>query len=240
MIKKYILVVMVFVIFLFSTVILKYGKETIPIEVKQVFKNEVLGSTLVKENFEENELYSIKIYYPKTEYENLNEYMLNSINEVKEGFLEEINKLDKVLNKGKYELNITFNQYEYKSYISFALDVMIDLRGAHPYNYIYTIIYDTNSKSIITVDKLIKNNKDFLNKISQKTYEVLKENENIKEYSDEENLENGLKPIASNFENIIFDKDKMIVFINIYQVAPYVAGNFEIAIPYNEIFEINM
>lgn len=237
LIKKYILVIIIFVTFLFSTTIFKYNKEIIPVEVKQVFNNKTLGNTTIKESCEEKDLYLMKIYYPKTEYQNLNEYVANSINEVKESFFEEINQLGKISNEGKYELNITFNQYEYKSYISFAFDVMIDLCGAHPYNYIFTVIYDTDSKSIVTINDLIKKDKEFLIKLSEKTYEDLKENESIKEYSDDENLRNGLKPIVSNFENIIFDNDKLVVFINIYQVAPYVAGNFEVAIPYDKIFE---
>lgn len=237
MTKKYILVIIIFVTFLFSTTIFKYGKEIIPVEVKQVFSNEAFGNTKLKESIEEKELYSIKVYYPKTEYDNLNEYIVKIITEIKQSFLEEINKLGKITDKCKYELNITFNQYEYKSYISFAFDVMIDLCGAHPYNYIFTINYDTSSKKIITINELVKKDNELLNKLSAKTYDILKDNVNIKEYSDDEKLKDGLKPNASNFENIIFDKDKLVVFINTYQVAPYVAGNFEITIPYNEIFE---
>lgn len=237
MTKKYILSICILIIFLFSTTIFKYAKAIIPIEVKQVFINTVLGKTKLKESIEEKEDYLITVYYPETEYEKLNEKIVKIVTEIKQSFLEEINKLGKMHNDCKYELNITFNQYEYKSYISFAFDVVINLCGAHPYNYVFTVNYDTSSNKMITVNDVIKESSGFLNKISEKTYEFLKDNANIKEYSNEEMLKEGVKPNISNFENIIFDKDKLIVFINSYQVAPYVAGSFEIGIPYNEIFE---
>lgn len=235
MVKKYILVIVIFATFLCSSAILKYGKEITAYEVKQVFSNEVFEDTKLKETKEETEIYTIKIYYPETKYKNLNEYINFNIKQVKESFLEETNSLGKFTDNCKYELNITFNQYKYKSYISFAFDVSIDLCGAHPYNYIFTAIYNTDTDKVITIKDLLKLDKEFLNKLSDKTYEILKNNTAIKEYSNEESLKKGLMPSVSNFENIIFDSDKLIVFINIYQVAPYVAGNFEVAIPYNEI-----
>lgn len=237
MVKKYILVITIFIIFLFSTTVFKYGKEIIAIDAKDVFDNKTIGKTKLKESIEENELYLIKVYFPKTEYDNLNEHILNIIAEVKNNFLEQVNNYGENPNECRYELNITFNQYEYKSCISFAFDVRINLCGPHPYNYIFSVNYDTISKKVITINDLIKKDSEFLNKVSIKSYEFLKENINIKEYSNDENLKEGLKAISSNFENFIFDNDKIIFFINTYQVAPYVAGNFEVAIPYNEIFE---
>lgn len=239
MIKKYILVICIFCIFVFSTMLLKYNNLIIPIDVKQVFNNEVLGNTKIKEDFLENEKCNIKIYYPETEYENLNNEILAKINLEKENFSKEIECLEKQELDNKFSLDITFNQYKYDSYISFAFDVVTNLGGAHPYNYISTIIYDTKSKKVINIQDIIDKENNFLEKISEISYSYLSENSNIKEYSDLESLKDGLKPVKSNFENIIFAEDKLILYINAYQVAPYVAGNFEISIPYNEIFGSN-
>lgn len=239
MIKKYILVICIFCIFVFSTMLLKYNNLIIPIDVKQVFNNEVLGNTKIKEEVFENEKFNMKIYYPETEYENLNNEILAKINLEKENFLKEIESLENQEHDNKFSLDITFNQYKYDSYISFAFDVVTNLGGAHPYNYISTIIYDTKSKKVINIQDIIDKENNFLEKMSEISYRNLSENDSIKKYSNEENLKEGLKPIKSNFENIIFADDKLILYINAYQVAPYVAGNFEISIPYNEIFDNN-
>lgn len=235
MTKKYVLAIIVFVVFALSTIVFEYGKQFIPIQVKEVFNNEVKNGVKLKQIQKDETKYKINLFYPETKYNNLNEYVMSKINREQKIFLEQVNEIENLLDDKKCSFDITFNQYEYKSYISFAFEAVEYLQAPHPNSYFFTVIYDTNKNKIIEIEDLIKENPEFLKKISNESYKILKDNKNIKEYSTDENLKDGLKPIKSNFENIVFDKDKIIVFINPYQVAPYVAGNFEVKIPYGKI-----
>ncbi len=235
MTKKYVLAIIIFCCFAFSTLIMKFNNQIMPVEVKEVFNNKTVGQTSVKEIKRNEQYYKVEIYYPETKYKNLNEYVLSKVNKELEEFLKELNEISKFLDGKKCNLNITFNQYEYKSYISFAFEVVVDLCGAHPNSYYFTVNYDIDNQKVIQLDDIVKNNKHFLNYLSKESYLILKEEESLKKYSDEENIKKGLKPIKSNFENIIFDKDKLVLFINPYQVGPYVAGSFEVRIPYSKI-----
>lgn len=233
MLIKYMFIIITFVFFLTSPNILNGN---IPIEkVKEVFNGKYLENVVLKSYNEKKDKYEMSLYYPTTKYDKLNQEIIKKIDLEKEEFLNQISKLEKS-EENKYKLGITFMQYEYNSYISFAFDVSFDLRGAHPTNHFFTVIYDTNKDEIITTENLIKKDNNFLNNLSEEVYKILKEDENIKDYSSDENLKEGLKPITSNFENIVFDKEGIIVFIDTYQVAPYVAGSFEIKIPYDKIF----
>lgn len=235
MTKKYILAIAIFVCFLFSTMLINLNHNVVPIEVREVFNNKVYGDTGIKEVKKEEEGYKINVYYPETKYKNLNEHIVSKINNEQDNFFKESSEIAKYIKDKKCILEITFNQYEYKDYISFAFETVVDLCGAHPSNYFFTVIYDTKKQQVIQIEDLLEKDENFLNKLSDESYLILKENEALKKYSDDENIKKGLKPIKSNFENIIFDKDKLILFINPYQVGPYVAGDFEVKISYSKI-----
>lgn len=235
MTKKYVLAIIVFVIFALSTIIFKYSKQVVPIQVKDAFNNEVKNGVKLKQIQKDEAKYKMNLFYPETKYNNLNEHIMNKINKEQDLFLKQVKEIEDYLEDKQCTFDITFNQYEYKSYISFAFEAVEYSYAPHPNNYFFTVIYDTSKDKVIEVEDLMKENPDFLTKISNESYKILKDNKNIKEYSTDENLKEGLKPIKSNFENIVFDKDKVIVFINPYQVAPYVAGSFEVKISYGKI-----
>lgn len=126
MTKKYILAVAIFICFAFSTILL--NSQIVPINVKEVFNNETLADTSLKEIKKEEEQYNIKIYYPETKYKNLNECIISKINKEQDFFLKEVEQLELPNNSGeKFSFNVTFNQYEYKSYIAFAFEVTVNL-----------------------------------------------------------------------------------------------------------------
>ncbi len=234
MTKKYILAITLFVVFALSTLMFKYSKQVVPIQVKEVFNNQVKNDVTLKQIQKEEKNYKMNLFYPQTKYNKLNEYILNKFNKEQEDFFKQVKEIENFLDGKQCTLDITFSQYEYKSYISFAFEIVEYLQTPHPNSYFFTVIYDTSANKVIDIEDIANKNSDILIKLSNESYNILKNNKNIKEYSTDENLKEGLKPIKSNFENIVLDKDKLIVFVNPYQVAPYVAGNFEVKIPYGK------
>lgn len=235
MIKKYILAIVIFSIFVVSTIGLKVGNQIIPIQVKEVFNNETSAGIHLREIKQEGNGYRLSIFYPETKFKKLNIQIQERIKKEKKDFLEKVKEVENILEGKTCTFDITFNQYEYQDYLSFAFEITVYLCGAHPNNYYFTVNYDTKNNEMITVETMLKKDSAFLDKLAKESYDILKEEKQVKEYSNEDYLKEGLKAIQSNYENFIFDKDKLIVFINRYQIAPYVAGNFEVRIPYGKI-----
>ena len=86
---------------------------------------------------------------------------------------------------------------------------------------------------------MVRNNNHILGKLSSITYDLLKNEERIKEYGNDEMLKDGTKPLNASFGNFAFSKNGMIIFFNRYQVAPYVAGTFKVNISYEQL-ELNI
>ena len=234
--KKYIFSLLLFFITVVTVYFIKerdYISE--PVEVRQVFSTADLKSKCnIDKIIEETDRYTIKVYYPKTEYENLNNEVLSKVNSYIEAFKNEINEYEQIDGK-KAMLEINFNNYEYNDYISYVFNIFVDSGGAHPNTYIFSISYNVQNGKIIKVADLIDMNKDILNILSTYSYNALKENEKIKEYKVEGMLENGTFAKAENFKNFAFDKQGIKIFFEKYSVAPYVAGEFTVTVPYDKL-----
>jgi len=177
--------------------------------------------------------YKILTYYPQTEFDTLNDNISKKINDYINDFKEEIKYVDVQLNQ-YYTLNIFYNTYEYENYISYILYIEYYTGGAHPNHEIYTVVYDKSQNKIIDINDLIKLNPDTLNIFSSISRKDLLQNKNIVNSS---MMIDGTVPNIENFSNFVFSKDGIIIFFNYYQVAPYSSGQFEVTIPYKEIFK---
>lgn len=177
--------------------------------------------------------YKILAYYPQTEFDILNDNISKKINDYIKKFKEEIKYVDVQLNQ-YYTLNIFYNTYEYESYISYIFYIEYYTGGAHPNHEIYTVVYDKSQNKIIDINDLIKINPNTLNIFSSISRKNLLQNKNIVDTS---MMIDGTVPNIENFSNFVFSKDGIIIFFNYYQVAPYSSGQFEVIIPYEEIFK---
>ncbi len=233
MMKKYIFLLLFFMIVCVGVFAIKNGNSTV--EVKQVFSTADLKSNCVIDKIiEENDNYIIKAYYPVTQYQNLNDEILAVVNKYIDEFKSEISDFEKSENL-KYSLQINFNSYEYLDYISYVFNIFVDTKGAHPNTYITSVNYNTLTKKIMHITDFVDMNKDLLSILSTYSYNTLKDNEKIISNNAKDMLKEGTEPKAENFDIFALDKTGFIVFFEKYSVAPYVAGEFSVTIPYEQL-----
>lgn len=224
---RYILVIIFLCVFLLLTY---YISNNSALDAKLTF-SENSDQYTIKNLKEDNEKYNIDIYYPQTNYDVLNIKIKGCIQKIVEDFKNIISEeSDKT-----YILEISFDDYEYENYISFAFNVFRQTGGAHPMNTTFTINYDIKNDVIIDITELTKLYENVLDTFYTISYDTLKENEKILKYGNEEMLKNGLEKKIINYQNFVFDKNHIILFFNPYDVAPYVAGEFIVRIPYDQL-----
>lgn len=234
--QKYILALFLFLfLIIFSWCLQNTQNEEIA-QVKEVYNSDIQNQNFVIEEIkEEKEKYSIEVYYPRTNYENLNNAITDNVKGTIDLFKKEVESLSDISLSAKLTLNINYTIYEYLDYISVAIDNVWYLGGAHPNERINTIVYNKKEEKLFTIDDLISKNKTFLKDIAKYSYNILKDNEKIKKYSTDEMLRNGTEPLKDNFENFVLTDTGVLIIFNKYDIAPYVAGNFEVRVPYTDM-----
>lgn len=219
------------IIFLACFIILTYFISNYSIlNVKETFSGNSDKYEL-KNLKESNDKYVIDIYYPQTSYDALNIKIKSCIQNIVEDFKTVVGNAS----EDDYILEISFNYYEYENYISFAFNVFRETGGAHPNTNTFTINYDINNNVIVDITELTKRYNNILDVFYNISYECLKNDEKIIKYGNEDMLEKGLEKKIENYMNFVFDKNGIILFFNPYDVAPYVAGDFIVRIPYNKL-----
>ena len=234
--QKYILALFLFLFLIIFSWCLQNTKNEEIAQVKEVYNTDIQNQNFVIEEIkEEKEKYSIEVYYPRTNYENLNNAIIDNVKGTIDLFKKEVESLSDISLSAKLTLNINYTIYEYLDYISVAIDNVWYLGGAHPNERINTIVYNKKEEKLFTIDDLISKNKIFLKDISEYSYNSLKDNEKIKKYGTDEMLRNGTEPLKENFKNFVLTDTGVLIIFNTYDIAPYVAGRFEIRVPYTDL-----
>lgn len=183
---------------------------------------------------ESTEQYKIRAYYPYTAYEILNNQISSFIQKNIEDFKNDV-KNSTIPKLQSYTLDIRYDTYSYKNFVSYVFYIFLDTGGAHPNTYIHTISFDKNKNTIITIDSLIEKNPKLLEILSKESFEQLQNSEKFQN-GDFQNIQNmvidGTKATANNFRNFAFSEKGFILFFENYQVAPYVYGGFQVTLPY--------
>lgn len=192
------------------------------VSVKNVNNN--LDKYTIESIVEENDKYKINIFYPVTKYENVNNLIMEKINEYKNEF----EKSDYISNIK--ELSISFESFEYNQIESFKFNVKSNVGITHDASEVFTVVYKEDQ--IIDIDYLNNINSEFIDELFKACRTRIKDNPKIKEYINEEWLEEGLTKDANVFSNFIFSKKSIIILFNPNIVAPTVAGIIEVEVPY--------
>ena len=176
--------------------------------------------------------YKVNIHYPYTGYNNLNKEVEKLIKK----YLTDFMKADKpFLDNQVYSLDITYDTYKYQNIVSYVFTIFIDTGGAHPNTIIETISYNTKDNILITIDSLIEENNNILDKLSKESRLILAKNSNLKQENIQDMILDGTLPKKENFSNFAFTDKGLLVFFNRYQIAPYSFGSFNITIPYSDL-----
>ena len=220
---KRLLALLLCLVIIASSKIVTINTDTV--EVKDVINN---SEEYKIENISiEDDNKKINIFYPVTEYQNVNNTIIKKIDYYKSKFENASFTTD------KKKLEISFEEYEYKDYKSFKFIIKSNVGISHDLEEIFAVSFKEDT--IIDIDYLKQKNNDILDLFYSECYNKLKDDTNIKQYSNEEWLENGLQKDLDNYKNFIFTKDSFVIIFNSYTVAPYVAGIFEVEIPYNNL-----
>lgn len=211
--KKYIFF-LIFIILIFIAMIFQFYFE----------KNKIYNDISIDYN-------SIKIFYPSTSYEKLNKKIRKNI----DSQLLEFKNITLSDYKTNYYLIINYKEYKYKNIISYIFFSESYTGGAHPIHLLWTINYDTNMNDFITIENLTKKNKNILNDLSEYSYDFISKKKEFKRENILEMLKDGTRPLESNFKNILFSQDGLILYFERYQIAPYYYGDYNLLIPYSEI-----
>lgn len=173
----------------------------------------------------------ILVYYPETIYKKLNKEIKKQIS----SYVSEFKKSTKgspLPENFQFSLTIFYETYEYDNYLSYVFHIEDETGGAHPNHRLKTIVYDTKNNKIVTLEDLIKYNKNILTILSKTSRKILKDNSQITNLS---MLYEGTSPEKENFSNFVLTKDGLDIFFPRYQIAPYSSGTFKITIPYKTI-----
>ena len=222
-------------IFLFLIVFIFIG--IISIKIKDSFgmpsaKKEDILKYNISQIVDSTELFDINVYLPVTQFDNLNVEIEHIINEYIEDFKAQLIYLS---TDKKYFLDITFDVYQNKQYISFLFNIKQNLGCLHYENYIYTINYDIKSNKVIKLEDLILKNENLLSDMSKFCYNALVNKEEIKAEENMEFIVDGTLPITKNYETFVINQNTLDIYFGEYEVVPYYLGIQKVEIPYEQI-----
>lgn len=208
-------------VMIFSSKIVSSQNDNI-VKVKDVVSN--VDKYIIESIVKDDEKQSVNIYYPVTEYENVNAKINEKIKEYMTNF-ENSNYIT-----DKKQLTISFDTFEFKEYNSFKFNIKSNVGITHDLDEVFTIVYKKDKIILIT---------DLQDNIVEKLYEEckskLKSNEKIIEFSNDKWIDEGLVKDSNTFSNYIMSDNSIVLYFNPCTVAPYAAGIIQIEIPYDNL-----
>ena len=248
---------LVSIIILFSASI-SMAQEHFPLIFRKD-KDEInyLYNIQLKKNIEENEFFKSEINYPyfqiKEKYENrekeniktiskindeMYDYIVNFKNNIENQSLEykkeyESNNKSPYLPKFVYEAyseyNVTYNK---NNLISIPILTYEFTGGAHGMSVLKSFNYNLKSGEKLKLSSIFKDNIDYKNIINSYIKQEIENNKNLYFTG-----EQGFKGIDDNQEFYLED-DKLVIYFQLYEIAPYYVGIPKFEIPFKEIKDV--
>jgi len=174
---------------------------------------------------EEKDNYFVNVNYPKINNSFVDADIQTLIQIKINDFKTAISEPSPLSNKMTFEINyaVIFNQ---NNILSLKFESESYTGGAHPSHIIFTKNYNTKDNIEIIFEQVVVNG-TILQTLS----------EFATDYFKNQKLEfdlflEGLEPKAKNYQTFALAEDSVIFYFNEYQIAPYVAGSFELKVPY--------
>lgn len=191
---------------------------------------------------EETDQYKITAFYP--EFHNLGDPVRESAanNLVKQKVEQLINPFktaaqdaEDFIPEAKSEMEIKYEiVYLNPSVASIKMSEYTYIEGAaHPLGIYWAFNYNFKDNREIALADLFVPGSNYLPVLSKLSRESLKNQ--LKENYIQESVEFGTTPISDNFSVFFFDKDKLTIIFNVYQVTGYAAGPQTVEIPYDKL-----
>lgn len=140
---------------------------------------------------------------------------------------------------GRPELSITYKPYELKdAVVSFKVTTFADSGVSRTDNFITTFVYNLNTQVKMSLDNVFNGNMDYLNKISSLVRSKLSTNSVLQSNLDQALFDSGTAPKKENFQNFVVGNREVVIFFNQYQIAPAVAGSFEVSLSFDDLKDV--
>lgn len=218
---KQLLALFICFVMIFSSKIVSSQNDNV-VKVKDVVSN--VDKYTIESIVKDDEKQSVNIYYPVTEYENVNEKINEKIKEYMANF-ENSNYIT-----DKKQLTISFDTFEFKGYNSFKFNIKSNVGITHDLDEVFTIVYKKDK--IISITDLQDN---IVEKLYEECKSKLKSNEKIIEFSNDKWIDEGLIKDSNTFSNYIISDNSIVIYFNPCTVAPYAAGIIQVEIPYDNL-----
>ena len=125
--------------------------------------------------------------------------------------------------------------YFYHDLVSIHFVLYTYQGGAHDIRYDKVVYYGLDDHKKKTLDDIIVNKQEFLEKISILAKEELLNEKKELIYEDDYMLQDGLNPTDQNYQYLVFGEDSLKIIFPPYQVGPWSSGEIHAIIPYLDI-----
>lgn len=115
-----------------------------------------------------------------------------------------------------------------ENYISIEFESYTYIGGAHGMTTIQTITYNRNTRRVITLPELTRTS---LDQTADYCYNHFLARKDIEKITDLDWLQTGTAPDPENYRAFFYDGKNAIITFNLYQIAPYAYGIFDVTIP---------
>jgi len=197
---------------------------------------------------EKNDFFDINVKYPyfKISSNELNQKIENLINnniaDFKKNSIDNFNAINATMPESEAKIKKPYAPFDYyvnyeisqlnKNYISLVINIYYFSGGAHGVDLVYAFNYDIKNQKEITIQDILNNSQDNLNKLSNIAYNAVIEKMNTFDvgYIDDM-IKSGTEANYDNFQNFnLIDNGSLIIYFQKYQVAPGSVGLVNIAI----------
>ena len=200
-----------------------------------------IGDALISEA---NDKYEIDVKYPEfkglTNSENFNKVLEGKFQSNVEGFKSDAdeNSIEEVGAPSQLQIGYEVMLFT-NNVVSLRFNTLYYIAGmAHPNAYYESVNYDFKNNKEIVISDLFNSGIDYLLELSNISRDALKKQIESDYYSEDFVLP-GTEPKEENFTVFNFDKDKLIITFNPYQVGPWVLGAQFVEVPFDQLQGFN-
>lgn len=204
-------------------------------EVKEmVYEPDVIGIQSIIETYD---TYTSSIHYPVFGYQNIDEILYDFMQNRHELFSQELAEvLEANESKWPLELHLEYEiVYQTPRHAAILFKERKHLGSAQPSVNTFTFNFNFDTDKQLTLGDLFENNPDYLQIISELSYNLMSEGELIPSAVDLNWVKGGLSPHEKNYSNFLMKSKTLVIIFNKYQLGPAFIGAPSIEIPYESL-----
>ncbi len=142
----------------------------------------------------------------------------------------------------KHEMDIAYQAFKSPGYVSHVFGIFEDTGGAHPNGFDKTMTFDMKGNTIELADLFVPSSR-YLDRLSVESYkqilvEAKKRFEADLDADQIDMIRVGTEPSPEALQFFYLDDTDLVLIFPPYQVAAYVAGEFDISIPLSSLSDI--